>query len=416
MVDTNSDLFAKLGTLSKREREVLALRCQGMKYEAIGKTLNIVVSTVKEDMSRIYMKLSLDTLEPAARLKAIYETFCPLLKHMEANEKAEEKPVDVVEGEVMPEEEKPIPEKVKDMVEKDGLAIIPVESKRYEITHETKKKPKGISSLVWLVVGVVLGICLSTVAVVALLRATNGQIPFIPQPTPTLPSPTIAPSDTPVPSPTPIIPTQTPVIVQKVVVVTATPLPATEPPQATSVPTSLPAATMSLPFADNFDSGANPAWQPVTSQGTWRVINGRYTETGETTFQWSYSLVGDPNWRDYTVDVDYSLELDNAAGLAVIVRAGGQSNLGLAFVIDNYYASWRIWQDGQWQKLVTSNGGPSMQGHIKLQVQGSTFTATANGISPLVITDTSTTSGMVGLGVNCREQDQCPLFDNFSVK
>ncbi|MGA7193994.1 MAG: helix-turn-helix transcriptional regulator [Anaerolineales bacterium] len=413
MVDTNPELLAKIKTLSKRELEVLILRCQGMKYEAIGKTLSISVSTVKEDMSRTYMKLGLDTLEPAARLKSIYDTICPFLKQAKQEREGTEAAID---GEVVPEEEKPIPEKVKDMVEKDGLAIIPIDSRPQPIIHQSKENRKGISGFVWLVIGVVLGICLSTAAVVAFFRATNGQVPFIPQPTPTIPTPTIVPSDTPVPSPTPIIPTQTPKVVTQVVVVTATPLPATQLPQATTAPTSIPTSSISLPFADNFNNGANPAWQPITSQGTWRVINGRYTETGETTFLWSYSLVGDPNWQDYTVDVDYSLELDNAAGLAVLVRAGGQSNLGLAFVINNYEASWRIWQNGQWQKLVTSTGGPSMQGHIKVQVQGSTFTASANGISPLVITDTSTSSGMVGLGVLCRDPASCPTFDNFSVK
>lgn len=181
-------------------------------------------------------------------------------------------------------------------------------------------------------------------------------------------------------------------------------------------PTIPPTASVNLPFADNFDNGASPFWKTTTSKGVWRTINGKYTVTGETNFDWAYSLIGDPNWQDYVVEVDYSLENDIYAGAAVIIRAGGPNNLTLAFAITNPgLASWRTWQDGRWQKLVTSENYPNTQGRIIIEVKGSTFTASASGIGQLTITDASASSGLVGLGVTCRYEDRCPQFDNFSV-
>ena len=112
MVDNNSeDLIAKLKTLSKRELDVLWLRCKGMKYKDIGKALSIVKSTVKTDMGRVYMKLGLDVLEPSARMKAIYDTFAPLLEQLQSEgKKAKGTQPEVVEGVVVEDEEKPIPE------------------------------------------------------------------------------------------------------------------------------------------------------------------------------------------------------------------------------------------------------------------------------------------------------------------
>src|SRR5271157_4014395 len=105
MVDNNSEnLIAKLKTLSNREMDVLGLRCKGMKYTDIGKELGIAESTVKTDMGRVYMKLGLDVLEPSARLKALYDTFCPLLGQLQSEgKKDDETGPEVIDGEVMPD-------------------------------------------------------------------------------------------------------------------------------------------------------------------------------------------------------------------------------------------------------------------------------------------------------------------------
>ncbi len=81
MVNNASDEFlGKLAKLSKQERQVLELRCQGLDYNAISKKLFVSVSAVKQYMSRIYVKLGLDILPRAERTKVLYEIVCPLLQ------------------------------------------------------------------------------------------------------------------------------------------------------------------------------------------------------------------------------------------------------------------------------------------------------------------------------------------------
>ena len=134
MVDTDPDgLLADLRLLSKRELQVLDLRCQGMKYAKIGRQLSIAVPTVKTDMGRVYMKLGLDVIEPSQRLKTLYDTVCPLLELIKSEMRkakagtVEKTPApEVVDGEVIPEKEAPIPPKVKDMVEEDEKAMVPL--------------------------------------------------------------------------------------------------------------------------------------------------------------------------------------------------------------------------------------------------------------------------------------------------
>jgi DNA-binding CsgD family transcriptional regulator len=58
---SNDDL-QKLATLSKREREVLWLVCEGNSYKEISGKLFISIPTVKATMGRVYLKLGLDLM------------------------------------------------------------------------------------------------------------------------------------------------------------------------------------------------------------------------------------------------------------------------------------------------------------------------------------------------------------------
>lgn len=258
-------------------------------------------------------------------------------------------------------------------------------------------------------VGVLATVITLLVALVEPARVVIWLQTYASLPTPT-PLVIIAPSPAPLPTSTPY-PTYTREP-------TYTPLPTYTPyPTPTPLPT-LPTATPSpipllqLPFLDDFDNGPRPEWQPIS--GNWRMVNGQYTSTGSR-FEWVYSVVGDPNWRDYVIETDYSLGGDSYAQIAILVRAGGTSGLGLSFQANAAWDSrWCIWREGEWSTLAVGEEiGES--GHIRIEVKGDIFTASVGGLSQFTITDNSTTAGYVGVGIRCRGVANCPSFDNFQV-
>ena len=81
---TRAEAVERLATLTEHQRAVLALRCPGLPYEGmlyrdIADQLGITENTVKTHMGTIYQKLGLDSLSHSRRIKALSETFCPLL-------------------------------------------------------------------------------------------------------------------------------------------------------------------------------------------------------------------------------------------------------------------------------------------------------------------------------------------------
>lgn len=409
MVDTNSDdLLSRLRKLSKREAQVLVLRCQGMKYVAIGKALFIAESTVKEDMSRIYMKLGLDVLEPSERLKVLYDTICPFLKARKpAEDKAESKPGGVVEGEVMPEEEeKSIPKQIMDMVENDGKAIVPWVPGILVAPqpHPPRKRP------IWpmfLILGVVLGICLGGVGVYLFLRYGNGPNPFTPQPTPTNPS-------------------------QPLVVTAIAPLAPTNNAglTLTEVPTIVPSPTNSpsvppadgILFQDNFDNGISSDWG--TYGKDWLVSNGRLTLLTSASFRNVYEWIGldHPEWKNYRVSLDIknrygqSSELGN---IAIAVRTGLQSKyIGIQLDTSSniYWAS-----IGSSNFDTTSISGVNRDfsfpsgSDAEVTVRGNNYTLQVDGRDIQTISLTGYDSGGLKLGIDCESGNECPSIDNVKV-
>jgi len=214
------------------------------------------------------------------------------------------------------------------------------------------------------------------------------------------------PTQTPLPTPTPY-PTQTPYP-------TYTPYPTPTPQPTPPTATPSPPPVLELPFEDTFDSGSRPEWRPIS--GDWRMINGWYTATGSNN-EWVYSVVGDPNWRDYVVEADYSFGGVLYPALAILVRASGTTGLGLSFQIvghPSYDIRWCAWKDGGWSPIAYGPL-PGNSGHIRVEVRGSTFTASIDALNQLSITDSSTAKGYVGLGITCDSVTACGAFDNFHV-
>jgi len=407
--NNQEEIRAGLAKLSKQEREVLRLRCQSFAYKDIGEKLYISTSSVKQYMSRVYIKLGLDLLERTERTRALFQDVCPLLATLEGTE-------------APPESEEPevIPVDVIDMVEEDERAIVVWQPPPIQETDQESTPSRGPRPLRWILSGAILS-CIGLALILFLVNRFLG--PFFPgQPAaPSIPDSAfteavLSLTQTAVANgeniPAEILPTQT----EKTEPTIPTPTD-TIPPTFTNTPqpTSTPTLSMQMPFTDNFDNGASPSWQPASSSGVWRVINGKYTYTGEEEFSWIYNLVGDKNWQNYIVEVDYSLENDIYAYLAVIVRAQGPGNLGLAFIISDGSPLWAIWQSDGWHVLVESENSSYEPNHIRVEVNGSRFYGVVSGVGELEIFDSSITNGMVGIAVKCRSESACPEFDNFSV-
>jgi DNA-binding NarL/FixJ family response regulator len=76
---TVAEAVRRLATLTERQHAVFALRCQGLPYKEIANRLVVAESDVKTHMGAVYQKLGLDNLPQSLRIKALNETFCPLL-------------------------------------------------------------------------------------------------------------------------------------------------------------------------------------------------------------------------------------------------------------------------------------------------------------------------------------------------
>lgn len=218
------------------------------------------------------------------------------------------------------------------------------------------------------------------------------------------------PTQTPLPTPTPY-PTQTPYP-------TYTPYPTPTPQPTPPTATPSPSPVLELPFEDTFDSGPRPEWRPIS--GNWRMVNGQYTSTGSR-YEWVYSVVGDPNWKDYVIETDYFIPTGGVgfhhSKVAVLVRAGGANVFGLSFRIDSdvNMCYWDIWQEGEWSAMA-SQECPGESGHLRIEVRGSTFIAsTRDWLGELIVTDNSITTGYVGVGMYCYRNADCATFDNFQV-
>jgi len=402
-----------LKSLTKNEFTVLYWKSQGLKYEQIATQLDYSIDWVTLQMGNVYRKFGFKKdMHWTKRQEILEKEIYPKLP----------KNLEEWEFEVVPDRQT---ENVKEEPAQDpqitALVLYDENKFKKEKTEKPKKeppiiviqqghllpspKPDPVVVILRLVIFliVVIGV-ISSVGYFAYRFGRGSIIPPNQLITATFP-PVIVTQTSDV-----VLPTQTDAIVYQTGVITA------PPPLATFIPTLTSTPQISLPFYDNFEIGASPNWVSITSEGTWRVINGKYTETGERDFTWGYSLIGDTSWQNYSVDVDYSFENDIYAGAAVIVRASSRNNLGLAFVLENYDTSWRIWRDGQWQVLVEQSIGYSQKGHIRIEVNGSNYLGSIDGSGQIAITDSSFEAGNIGLGVNCRFKEACPLFDNISIE
>lgn len=397
MVNNPQDeVFSKFFKLSSQERKVLELRCQGFDYKTIGERLFVTVSTVKQYMSRIYVKLGLDFLSRTERIKTLFETYCPQLKRFEESPRLiDEGKNEVLDDVVVYDTPEPvIPSYALAMVEEDEYPLVDMSlgSKKSLIVNP---KPPRYELLI-LFIGIVLGVCLSILVVIFIFQPENIIIPFISQATATIPASIPLSSDTIIPSHTPEIPTQTPAIIQQVVVVTATQPPVTKTPTLTPLPQPI---TL---FSDNFEQGLSNAWS-VTS-GNPIVVNGELTSDQNT-----WLKIGDDSWTDYTIQFGaktakcwYS-DSWNAVG----IRVQDTSNM-IAFKWASCENELNIVKNGIWSTVPNSHVSKGNYGIVQIiisiTVQGGQFTFDINGERVSSLFNSDYMQGGVALRVGAETQ------------
>jgi hypothetical protein len=166
-------------------------------------------------------------------------------------------------------------------------------------------------------------------------------------------------------------------------------------------------------FHDDFNLGASPIWG--NDSGNWNVSNGSYSTTSG---GWSTSFLPFV-LSDFTLDVDINdvwdggifvrSEYNNGLYNGVSLITGGQGGGGSGLY-------WHTWQDGVHSGILNHSGSVFSPGgdiHVRIELQGDTYSAYLNGSSSAATTLTTSLiqTGQVGLFNNKLGQS----FDNVYI-
>jgi hypothetical protein len=194
--------------------------------------------------------------------------------------------------------------------------------------------------------------------------------------------------------------------------------------------------SLALPYSDNFDSDPIDQ-QPrylAQQQGAFEVESCAGGRSGRCVQQqapvepieWDgnsnpYTIGGNLSWSNYTVSADALME--QAGAVQLLGRVGTQHSFGPAGINEYYLqlsntGAWSIVRNNTSDTLATlASGTVAAPGtgtwqHLALTFNGGTISAAINGSTVGTVTDSTYSSGMIGLGVDGYQTDQ---FDNLSV-
>ncbi|HEV2637427.1 MAG TPA: ricin-type beta-trefoil lectin domain protein [Actinocrinis sp.] len=194
-------------------------------------------------------------------------------------------------------------------------------------------------------------------------------------------------------------------------------------------------SALALPYSDSFDQDAtgSEAKYLADMQGAYQVEPCSAGRSGQCVQQmapikpieWqsdsdAYALLGDTTWSNYTVSVD--VDMQQAGTVTLLGRANTQSRPQSAQAAYQLRLSnsgaWSIAKNDTSSNLTTlisgTHAGLNLNSWhtITLGFSGNTITATLDGATLGTTTDTSYTTGQVGLGVVGYQTDQ---FDNLKI-
>lgn len=388
-----SDEFEKIKRLTPREIEVLRLVCEHFTYREISKKIWISVSTIKTHMGNIYIKLGLDQLPRRARIFALGDVYCKALRDIDF---IPDKDIDQEdEGkEIIPS---PISNDLMEKVEEDdGGPIMILEGKGLEPypfpDDEPQYKPVRRKFNPVMSAFMVIAIISILFTGYSIFNRFFGTPPAQPVSTPEK----LAQSDEMEVNPTEV---QS----EPATVAQSSPTDTVQPtPKATARPKP------AILFEDNFDQGLSDEWEVVS--GNPYIVNGRLGSDRDT-----WLVVGDPNWKNYSIEYDTYNPYTSTIGYGFNVTALRMTDM------NNMYAGkwttmesqWFIVENGIWNEIPDSRKSFFWTDGInhRITVEGNLITVYINGMQHFSLVDTRYTQGRVGIMVH--EDTQ---IDNFKIK
>jgi DNA-binding CsgD family transcriptional regulator len=420
----DQEAIHKLRLLSRREREVLKLFCEGKAYKTIGENFFIDEDTVKTHMGHIYIKLGIRELPVSARRMVIYQTYCPAIHDMDLVQDGKV-PVEPEPEELESMEPEPVPDEVIDMVNQDEKALVVVEPEIIEIppyNDEPKTKPTGEEKKVkqiklkegkkkrrfwrWMLFIMIIALIVfggMQVYSWACGFLNNVVVPMIVQETPE------------------VIPTQgyAQPTKEAVVVPTNTAIP------PTPAPTKTPSPKISLPFYDNFSNGISSPWS--VGYGNWFVTDsGASISISDLNDDTGSIVLDDPTLTDYKVKVKVHtphMWSANQGQFGVIVRYGSNRDQNIIFYMNsNGRFKWAyidsLSELSFYQPDITGvdKDAGSTDVTLEIEVIGNTFIAKVNGAKIDQFSMTGYEKGGVVLMTKCGNVGSCPSFSDLSIE
>jgi galactosylceramidase len=200
--------------------------------------------------------------------------------------------------------------------------------------------------------------------------------------------------------------------------------------QAKGNTTPPPAAPFPMPFTDDFEAyGTNQTPKYFCDQaGTFEVVT-RTDGQGQSLRQvlpqigirWTgefypYTLLGDVQWKDYEVSVDFLLETNGFAYLlgrvANVPGFGTPTPNGYWLAVSSVPGAWELHNASGIIASGSATVATNTWHQLRLSMRGSTIGCYLDGILLANITDGTYASGMAGLGCGWHGAQ----FDNFSVR
>jgi len=138
-------------------------------------------------------------------------------------------------------------------------------------------------------------------------------------------------------------------------------------------------------------------------------------------YDYSITVVGDPKWTDYAVDVDVSHKRIDSRFVRVLARAQNWGNY-MAMEVGCCGTHLILVVNGNDQKIASSETRGIdwsdidnwKTDHLRVEVRGSTYTLISNGMTLVTTQDSTFSSGKAGLAAWWRP-DNDVRFDNFRV-
>ena len=143
----------RLATLTEREREVLSLVCQQLRYKEVGKKLFISEHTVRSHMSHVYTKFEFDDLGDTERVLTLHNVYCPLLSKEDKPKDKFEK-IEIIDPEPVPLS--PDEEEIIDGDEEETITYTPKPKKGGKEKMGTGKGRKRLKLVLLLVAAALL--------------------------------------------------------------------------------------------------------------------------------------------------------------------------------------------------------------------------------------------------------------------